>query len=337
MYDNLVMIEEPVLLIGCARSGTTLLYNILSEVPLLWSIGHESKRIIEQYHSPSFKDWEFGSLSAADLTEESRAYIQSRFLAEAAPGTYWRRVNTLRRVINRSEFYRAVKRRGRTLESASSVSNAIPGAGLELFRSLVRAYNRIRIPRASIRLLEKTPENCLRLPFLTKLFPDARVIYLPRDGRANVHSLMEGWRQPHLFPGYITPIPVTSPGQNRGRWAFTLIPGWRALVDEPLEVICAHQWVKCNEEVCEYEASPEARPILTIRYEDLVTDTATSLERIAEFLGLSTADIPSFGRELPEVNAVSSPDMNKWQLEREAIERVIPILAPTMAKLGYSI
>ena len=330
------MIESPVLLIGCARSGTTLLYNVLSEVSALWSIGYESKAIIEQHHSPAAKKWESGVLSVADLTAESRNFIVRRFIEEAAPGSYWRRVNAIRYMANRTGLYRAVKQRGRGDDMASALGSAIPGAGLDAFRRVVRLRNRILAPRYPIRLLEKTPENCLRLPFLAGLFTDARVIYLTREGRANVHSLMEGWRQPHQFPGYRTPLPVTSPGQNRGRWSFTLIPGWRELVDKPLEVICAHQWVASNEAVLAYANSPAVLPILTIRYEDLVRDTDNSLTQIASFLSLSTDDIPAYGQSLPEVNAISSPDLQKWQREREAIERVMPILAPTMAKLGYS-
>ena len=61
------MIKSPVLIIGCARSGTTLIYNMLSGSPSLWSIGFESKSIIERYHHPSVKGWESGELSAADL------------------------------------------------------------------------------------------------------------------------------------------------------------------------------------------------------------------------------------------------------------------------------
>ena len=59
------MIRSPVIVIGCPRSGTTLLFNILAEVSSLWSIGYESKAIIERYHAPAAKGWESGALDAA--------------------------------------------------------------------------------------------------------------------------------------------------------------------------------------------------------------------------------------------------------------------------------
>lgn len=330
------MIDSPVVIIGCARSGTTLLYSILSEIPTLWSIGAESKAIIETYHSPAVKDWESGALAAEDLTSESRHYILREFENQAIPGTYWQRINKLRQAANRWEFYGTVKRRGRTGEKASGVASAIPGGGLESARTLGRVWKRLNSPPGPVRLLEKTPENCLRLPFMKALFPDARIIFLTRDGRANVHSLMEGWRQPHLFPGYRTPIAVNSPGQTRGRWAFTLIPGWRELVNRPVEEICAHQWAVCNETVIAYMNAPDTLPVLPVRYEDLVLAPDETMRQLATFLGLQPADIPAYKRGLPEVNVVSSPDFNKWRRESETIERIAPVIAPVMAKLGYS-
>lgn len=330
------MIESPVLIIGCARSGTSLLYNILAETQALWSIGHESKEIIERYHAPATKGWESGALTAEDLTAESREFILRQFERQSAPGNYWRRIDTLRRVVNHSGLYTAVKRHGRSDAVGSGASSALPGSGLHVVRALARLRNRMRLTRPPIRLLEKTPENCLRLPFLAALFPDARIIFLTRSGRTNVHSLVEGWRQPHLFPGYQTPVAVTSSGQTRGRWAFTLIPGWRELVNRPLEEICARQWVASNEAVLEYSGKRDARPILRVRYEDLVDTPDTTLAQIAGFLDLAPRQIPSYGQALPEVNVISRPDNQKWLREAEAISSIESVLSPTMTRLGYN-
>ncbi len=312
-----------------------MLYNILSEVAPFWSIGIESKAIIEHFHHPSVRGWESGELTAADLTAESRAYILGAFEAGAAPGDFWRRVNRFRSQLNNSTTYAALKRRGRTSAIGSGVSSGLPGVGLGIFRAYVRVRNRVACASEPIRLLDKSPEHCLRLPFLASLFPDARVIFLTRDGRANIHSLLEGWRQPHIFPGYDTPMPVTSSGQSRGRWAFTLIPGWREWVDRPLEEICAQQWVVSNGAILDYIASPHARPVLTVRYEDLIANSNEILSQIAGFLDIVPEDIPAFGRTLPEVNVVSQPGFEKWRREETAISHIMPKIRPMMARLGY--
>jgi len=331
------MIKSPVLIVGCARSGTTLLYHVLAEVPELWSIGYESKAIIERYHHPANKGWESGELTAGDLTTESRDWMLRAYASQAASGAYWQRVNAIRRAINHSMLYAAIKRRGRGSAPGSGMSSALPGSGLAFFRAVARLRSRVAPPSAPIRLLDKSPEHCLRLPFLDALFPDARILFMTRDGRDNIHSLMEGWRQPHLFPGYQTPIPVTAEGQTRGRWAFTLIPGWRALVDRPVEEICARQWVACNQAVLDYAASRDARPVLTIRYEDLVATPTAALERIARFLDLVPEKMPVYDQPLPEVNVVTTPGGDKWRREFEAIDRVGPIIAPMMDRLGYQL
>lgn len=329
------MIKSPILIVGCARSGTSLLYHVLSEAPELWSIGVESKAIIEHHHHPAVKGWESGELTAGDLTADSRDRMLADFAAQAAPGVYWQRVNAVKRMVNRSALYAALKRRGQGDASGAKVSSALPEGGLALFRAGARLRNRVALPGAPIRLLDKSPEHCLRLPFLAALFPDARVLFITRNGRDNVHSLMEGWRQPHLFPGYQTPLAVTGEGQTRGRWAFTLIPGWQELADRPLEEICAHQWSICNRFVLDYAASPGALPMLAIRYEAMIADPAGSLERIARFLDLLPERIPAYRNPLPEVNVVSAPGTEKWRRESAAIARVEPVLRPMMTRLGY--
>lgn len=335
------MIKSPILVVGCARSGTTLLYNIISEVSSIWSIGIESKAIIERYHSPVIKGWESGELAASDLTVESREYILNTFRSESAPGDFWRRVNHLRTRLNQTGIYRAIKTRGRSSAVGSMISGGLPEGGLAAVRVYVKAENwvssRIFSSDETIRLLDKSPEHCLRLPFMAELFPDSKIIFIVRDGRANIFSLMEGWRHPWLFPGYETPMPVTSIGQSRGRWAFTLIPGWRDLVDSPLDEICANQWVACNTAVLDYAEAPNARPLLMVRYEDLITDPNSTLIRIADFLDLEPEDIPAIGQILPEINIVSKPGMEKWRREEKMIENVLPMIEPLMRYLGYSI
>ncbi len=129
------MIQSPVLIIGCPRSGTTLLFNVLSEVPSLWSIGYESKEIIERYHGPATKGWASGALEAADLTPASSAYMLRAFELGAAPGTFWQRVGRLRKTLGGSRRYRAIKKRGRTQATGAAASSALPQQGLDAIRA----------------------------------------------------------------------------------------------------------------------------------------------------------------------------------------------------------
>jgi hypothetical protein len=332
------VIQSPVLIIGCPRSGTTLLFNILSEVPSLWSTGYESKEIIERYHSPATKGWRSGALEAEDLTAESRRTMLRAFELGAAPGTFWQGVGHLRQRLGSSQRYQAIKQRGRTRATGSAASSTLPQQGLGAIRAFVRARNRLFPARRPVRLVEKTPENCLRLPFLLALFPDARVLYLTRDGRSNVHSLIEGWKQPHLFPGYQVPEKLSIPGYSRARWAFTLIPGWRELAKSTLEEVCAWQWIRCNEAVLAHREETVGRvPYLTIRYEDLVTQPVQVLPQVAGFLGLDLErDLGRYAEHLPQINVVSTPEREKWRgQEPQALARIDALIGPMMQRLGY--
>ena len=333
------MIHQPLFIIGCPRSGTTLLYNILSELPELWSIGAESKAIIEKYHHPSQKNWDSGILMAADVTPVSCAYIPEAFYQQAAPGAFWRRVNQGRSWLRGNRLWQRMKQRGRTKKSGGATSSTLPQQGMQRLQQLVALRNRLERGRpAGIRLLEKTPENCLRLPFLLDLFPDAQIIYLVRDGRNNINSLIEGWQQPHLFPGYQVPEPLHIPGYSRPRWAFTLIPGWRDLANHPLAEVCAWQWMRCNEFVLQHREESDGRvPYLTLHYESLIADTVVELRRLADFIGVAYEPVLSHhAASLPRINVVSAPTKEKWRgMNEQAITEILPLIAPMMAQLGY--
>lgn len=331
------MIRSPIFIIGCPRSGTSLLYTLLAETPSLWSIGGESKAIIERYHHPAVKGWTSGELDAADVTPLSRAAIPRAFERQAAPGDFWRAVNRGRAQLRANRLWRALKQRGQTVRPGATAAYAAPQAGLRLAQALARARNRLRPPRQPIHLLEKTPENCLRLPFLLEIFPDARFIFLTRDAFPNIASLLEGWRQPHLFPGYAVPEPVRIPGDRRGRWAFTLIPGWRELLDRPLVEVCARQWVACNEAMLAYQGISARRLlILNVLHEDLLRDPARELKRIGEFVGEDSAEFTRQTAFLPEINAVSRPNREKWRQFSAELDQVADIIEPTRRRLGYA-
>jgi hypothetical protein len=327
------VITSPVLIIGCPRSGTTLLYRILAEAEPLWSIGGESRHLIERDHHPAAAGWESGALTADDVTPATRRRLPAAFERESAPWTFWARVGRLRAWLDRSSGWRAVKRARESAAPSARLAARLPRSGLAVIQVLVRASNAI-VPRAGRpkRLLEKTPENCLRLPFLLELFPDARVLHLTRDGRANVGSLIDGWLRPDLFRGYRVPERLSVAGVPAERWAFTLIPGWRELRAASLEEICARQWIACNQAALDLA---ERRPglVLRLRYEDLVARPDEVLAAIAEFAELR---LPPRLPALPHANVLSAPDPGKWARRHgDAIRRIEPLIASVMERLGY--
>lgn len=177
----------------------------------------------------------------------------------------------------------------------------------------------------AVRLLEKTPKNSLRIPFFDRLFPDARFLFLWRDPRENISSIMEAWRD----GGWIT-YP-TLDGWD-GPWSLLLPPGWQTLRGRPLEDVAAFQWETTNRLVlADLQALPRER-WHAVRYEDLVARSASAIQGVCAFAGIAfdAALAARTGAPLPPSQYTQTPPQpDKWRRNADAIGRVLPGLRPT--------
>lgn len=205
-----------------------------------------------------------------------------------------------------------------------------------------RAYVNLAVRMfARGRFVDKTPENCLRIGYLDALFPDASFVFLRRRAADNVNSLIEGWRARPRFVTHRLPEPLRAIGPLDGRlWSFALIPCWRSLRYAPLEEICARQYVACNEAVLDASEAIGRERFVDIGYEDFVRAPLDELRRLFETLGVRlTPAVERFARELdrrPSATALTPPRPEKWREQNpDAIERILPLVAPTQRRLGY--
>lgn len=191
---------------------------------------------------------------------------------------------------------------------------------------------------AKNRLIDKTPRNALRVPFIDTVFPDARYVFLQRDGRDNINSLINAWRTPR-YRTYELPEPHSIPGADPKWWKFTLYPGWRDDTRGPLEVVCAKQWKLSYDYALEaLREVPQQRQI-AVRYERLVEHPEDEVGRIMGFLELPyehpVREKAEAARSKP-VNVVTPPERGKWRRENpKEIANVLPLIQPTMEALGY--
>jgi hypothetical protein len=189
------------------------------------------------------------------------------------------------------------------------------------------------------RLIDKTPRNVLRVPFVDAVFPDARYVFLQRDGRDNVNSLVNAWRSPR-FRTYRLPTPHSIPGVDPSWWKFVLYPGWAEDSKGPLEVVCARQWNHSNGRALDSLGDVDARRWTRLRYEDLVTFPGDEVGRILEFLELPYEPAVRERAEASAktyVNVVTPPERGKWRRENpDEIRSILPLIEPTMERLGYS-
>ncbi len=69
--------ERPIFVIGCPRSGTSVLLQALLRSPELRSIQSEGHILWDAYHHPRDRAWESDALGAADVGERERRYVHA--------------------------------------------------------------------------------------------------------------------------------------------------------------------------------------------------------------------------------------------------------------------
>jgi hypothetical protein len=182
---------------------------------------------------------------------------------------------------------------------------------------------------ASVRLLEKTPKNALRVPFLLEVFPDAQFIFLQRDLRANLSSMMQAWRA----KGWITYRQL--PGWP-GPWSLLLPPGYERLQGKPLEEVVAFQWRVANETILDDLADLPRERWTTVRYEALLANPRGEIGKLLEFSGLAMDErLEAYlAKPLPlSKYTQTKPDPDKWKQNAAEIERVMPQLEAVARRL----
>jgi hypothetical protein len=180
-------------------------------------------------------------------------------------------------------------------------------------------------PDQRIRMLEKTPKNSLRVAFLARIFPEAHFVYLYRDPRQVLSSMIEAWTS-----GGFRTYP-NLPGWNGPAWSLLLVPGWRELIGRPLHEIVAAQWNATTRLLLDdLEALPAERCTIT-RYDALVADPAVEIRRLCTAAGY---DWDESGAELRLSRyTVSPPKADKWRRHSTEIEAVLPSLAEQIARI----
>jgi len=193
----------------------------------------------------------------------------------------------------------------------------------ERFLAEVRDRDGNRPPPGAhaLRLLEKTPKNSLRVPFLARAFPDALFLYLYRDPRETVSSMLDAWKSGRFvtYPGL--------PGWKDLPWSLLLVPGWRDLQGKSLAETVTRQWITTTEILLDDLAALPAGRWCVAGYDRLVADPQAEIRRLCDFAGLSwdrelTAPLPL------SRNTLTSPAPEKWRHNTPELQPVIAQVTP---------
>jgi hypothetical protein len=271
-------IVKPVFIVGSPRSGTTLLFNVLSQSEELWSLYTEST-IWNKYAGPQHKRWETMELRASDATEETVNKIKSEFC---------------QRVIN---------------------------------HETENKHDRF------IRMVEKTPDNCFRIDFIRKMFPDAYFIYIKRDGRNTISSMIEAWR---YYKKYPVPLSVNIDLQNGSttdKWWGSLPTGWQSYSKSKVIDVCLFQWKEANSIALESLKDIPSSRMVPVRYEDLTKNGEVVIQQICKKIGITYSN--SLKNAISSIYPVNT---FKWkENNEELILSVYEDIRKMMKIMGYTI
>lgn len=300
-------VDRPIFIIGCPRSGTGLLHQLVRLHPDLawitplthWISGHDWQdalgprpvRWAEQLLTsvprslrPPFVRGPFdGSLSGVDLAETAEG--QSIWGRHLPPDRH-----------------------------VATEADVTPEAREYLHRVVewhTRYANRPRF-------VSKTPRNLVRMRYLHEVFPDARFVHLIRDGRAVAPSILKRRLKdngdPHTWWG-IQP------------------PGWQKQQSRPPIEQCAWTWQVCLRYVEQTSgAHVPASRIYTLRYETLTQEPESTLRAL--FAGVNcdpdAYDAPSF------IYDQIRPPRATWRKRlSDAQLDALAMLDDTLTKYGY--
>ncbi len=264
---------RPVFLVGCPRSGTSLLFDLLRRHEALQGLPEEGHVLWNACQHPRRKGWTSDRATAEDVAEPERVYL----------------------------------------------------------------YSAIRHIAQGRRFIDKTPKNVLRLPYLSVLFPDATFVFIKRDARDTVNSLLEGWTARKGL-SYRLPVPLEL-AEYRGRlWSYILPPGWRGRSRSCIAEVAALQYLASNETALADRGQLPRGSWVEVAFEDLLARPVPEVTRLLERLDLPVSErVMEKARRLHEhpVGAITPPRPGKWRDRADEINRVLPQLTPVLNRLGY--
>ena len=202
-------------------------------------------------------------------------------------------------------------------------------------------------------VIEKSCANSLRIPFINKILPEAKYIFIYRDGRDATASASLRWKAPFEL-GYtlkkmkylpLTDIPYYGFkfGVNRIKqffskdkklafWGLNLENMQTKIANRSLYEISALQWKEATEKANKDLKKIDSKKVYKISYEKFVTNPLEELSKILDFLAVKeNIDTTSLTQN------VSSKSIGKYkkQLSKEELIKVEKIINQTLIDFDY--
>ncbi len=155
-------------------------------------------------------------------------------------------------------------------------------------------------------VVEKTCANSLRVPFVDAVLPEAKYIFIYRDGIDATGSARERWRAKLDIPYILEKVrfvpkidlpyyglryfwarlyQLISREKRLAFWGPALDGMQHLLQNHTLNEVCALQWQRCVDQADKAFSEMPTDKVVRLRYEDFVRQPEEELSRVLEFIG----------------------------------------------------
>jgi len=240
--------------------------------------------------------------------------------------------------------------------NASYPSDEIPveKATPSVKKYIRKCFDNIHKKSSAKIILEKTCANSLRVPFVDEVIPEAKYIFIYRNGIDVVGSARLRWKA-SLNLSYILKKARYIPKLDlpyyavRYLWAriYRLfskqkrVAFWGPCIDDmesilkkySLEEICGLQWKQCVESSEEAFSKMSPEKVIRLKYESFVQNPKDEMKRILTFLKLqySQEDLENIIKDV----SVSSLNKGRRSLGNVQVKKLENLLSDTLRQYGY--
>jgi len=203
-------------------------------------------------------------------------------------------------------------------------------------------------------VVEKTCANSLRVPFVDAVVPEAKYLFIYRDGIDATGSAKLRWTAKLDIPYILEKVRFVpkvdlpyyalrylwarfyrffSKEKRLAFWGPALDDMQDILQKHDLDEVCALQWQKCVEQSeSAFSTMPEGK-VLRIRYEDFVRAPKEELKRILDFMGREVSD-ESISSAVSGVSA-KSLGKGRQSLGEAKVKQLEELVGDTLRRYDY--
>ncbi len=205
-------------------------------------------------------------------------------------------------------------------------------------------------------LVEKTCANSLRVSFVDPVIPEAKYIYIVRNGVDVVLSAVKRWqadldilyilKKARYIPKSDLPYYIFQYLFNRLYKIFSKdsrLKVWGPRVDNDklfsnlssIEEVCAIQWSECISLSDQAFSSLSDNKVHYVRYEDFVTNPKGEIKKIGIFLDWNYSD-NEYQTSISGVRKTSL-GRGKKEIDSELLQKIYPLIKESLQRHNYKI